>query len=602
MRRLTLTLRLLPIQVPLTTASHATILSGTYPQLHLLNNIHDPVAPDLPYAPDILRARGYHTGAFVGSIILNSASPYAPGFDRGFDTYDAGFHNEAPGQDRYKTVQRRGSEVVDHAIAWLNKNSKGPFLLWVHMYDAHAPYDPPQPYKSRYAKEPYDGGIAYEDAVVGKLVRYLKLHGLYDGSLIAIMADHGESLGAHGEDTHGIFLYDETIHVPLVIKLPHAKSGKRIENLVTLADVMPTFLQEAGVAVPKEVQGQSLLSLMKDEGLEIKSAESAWHDQPAYSQSIYPHTEYGWAALRSLRTPKYLYVQAPRRELYDRTTDLKAERNVASSLKAVTDTLAAQTEAFRLKTSSQREAPKSTIDLAGQQQLGALGYMASGRDISNGTPPEQGPDPKDKIEIANMLHRAEMMQQDMNFKESIALLEEVIAKEPGLSLYSKLGDWLMRQEEYKEAVPVLRKAVEADPDSPMTHFQLAKAMLKAGDMDGAATELEFTEAKMPELVDAHLLLQMIYTKTNRIQDAIRESQLVLQFLPDHYPSYLILGRELDLAGDHDGAIASLKKAMELEPDAPDPHSLLADVYDHMNRKWDADRQRSIAKRLTPATK
>jgi arylsulfatase A-like enzyme len=584
-------------QVPLTTASHATILTGTYPQFHLVNNIHDPLTNDLPDAPEILRDRGYHTAAFVGSIILNSASPYALGFDRGFQTYNAGFHNEGPGQDRYRTVQRRGSEVVDHALAWLSKHPSGPFFVWVHLYDAHAPYDPPEPYKSRYSSEPYDGGIAYEDAVVGKLFQQLKARGLYDNTVIAVMADHGESLGAHGEDTHGIFLYDETIKVPLLIKLPHSTAaGKQIEERVELADVMPTLLEELGIAIPKEVQGHSLLDLMTAEPGD-HSAEQAWHDRPAYAQSIYPHTEYGWASLRALRTQKYLYIQAPHRELYDARSDPNAEHNLASSSSAVADTLASQVEAFRQKTSSQHEAPKSTLGLAAQEQLGALGYMASGRDVSNGTSLDQGADPKDRIQIADMLHKAEALQQDMQGDESIALLEEVIAQEPGLALYSKLGDWMMRQKEYKRAVPVLRKAMEEDRDSPMTHFQLGRAMIKAGDLENGVSELEITEAKIPQLVDVHLLLQMAYTQLNRASDAIRESQIILELIPDHYPSYLILGRLLEVSGDTDGAISSLKKAAALEPTVPDPHVILAEIYDQIGRKADAARERAVAKRL-----
>ena len=472
----------------------------------------------------------------------------------------------------------------------------------MHLYDAHSPYDPPEPYKTRYASELYDGGIAYEDAVVGKFFQQLKTRGLYDNTVIAVMADHGESLGAHGEDTHGIFLYDETIKVPLLIKLPHsAAGGKQIEDRVELADVMPTFLQEVGIAIPKEVQGHSLLDLMTAAPGD-ESAEQAWHDRPAYAQSIYPHTEYGWASLRALRTQKYLYVQAPHRELYDQKADPNAEHNLASSSLAVADTLAAQVEAFRQKTSSQHEASKSTIDLAGQEQLGALGYMASGRDVSNGTPLDQGADPKDRIQIADMLHKAELLQQDMHGEESIALLEQVIAQEPGLSLYSKLGDWMVREKEYKRAVPVLRKAMEEDRDSPMTHFQLGRAMVKAGDFENGVLELEITEAKLPQLIDAHLLLQMGYTQLNRADDAIRESKIILGFQPDHYPSYLILGRFLDLTGDSDGAIASLKKAVALEPSSPDPHRLLAEVYEHLGRKADAAREQAMAKRLAKNSK
>jgi arylsulfatase A-like enzyme/Flp pilus assembly protein TadD len=595
-------------QIPLTTGSHATILTGTYPQFHLLNDLRDPLSPDLPDGPEILQAHGYHTAAFLGSIILNSASPFAAGFDRGFQTYDAGFANQGPGEDRYHTVQRRGSEVVAHALAWLTKHPSGPFFVWVHLYDAHDPYDPPEPYKSRYASEPYDGGIAYEDAVVGRLFQQLKARGLYDNTIVAVMADHGESLGAHGEETHGIFLYDETIRVPLLIKLPHqAAGGRGIEARVELTDVMPTLLQEVSIEIPKEMQGQSLLNLMTAESRTGesrtgeadagKSPEAVWRDRPAYAQSIYPHSEFGWSALRSLRTQKYLYVQAPRRELYDQSADPTADHNLASTSPAVADTLAEQTEAFRKKTSSLREAQPSAVNQDAQEALGALGYLASARGPSTGTPVDQGSDPKDMIEDANLLHRAQALQQDMHGEESIALLEKLLAKEPDLALYSTLGNWMVRQNEYKRAVPVFRKAMEQDRESPMSHLRLGRAMVRAGDFENGIPELEITEAKLPQLVDTHLLLQMAYTQLNRVPDAIRESRIVLHFIPDHYPSYLILGRLLTASGDADGAIASLKKASALEPKSPDPHMLLADVYSQAGRKADAAREQAVAKRL-----
>src|SRR5712672_2265552 len=157
-------------QVPLTTASHATILTGTYPQFHQVNDFGVPLSPDIPYAPDILRARGYHTAAFIGSLVLDPTARSAPGFDRGFDTFDAGFHRRRPRESRYQAIERRGGEVVAHALAWLSQHPRGPFFIWVHLYDAHDPYDPPEPYKSRYASAPYDGEIAYVDSAVGKFL------------------------------------------------------------------------------------------------------------------------------------------------------------------------------------------------------------------------------------------------------------------------------------------------------------------------------------------------------------------------------------------------------------------------------------------------
>lgn len=590
-------------QAPITTASHATILTGTYPQFNQVNDFRVPLAKDLPYIPDILHACGYRTAAFVGSIVLDPSPTYAPGFDRGFDTYDAGFHHEGLGENRYRTVERRGGVVVAHALAWLARHPKGPFFLWVHLYDAHDPYDPPQPYKSRYAAEPYDGEIAYVDSAVGKLLGQLKLRGLYNDAVIAVMADHGESLGAHGEDTHGIFLYDETIQVPLLIKLPHQgtagkRVGNRIENRVELVDVMPTILQVAGVAVPPEVQGESLLGIMKAGATAANdaAAEASWRDRPAYAETDYPRIAFGWSALQSLRTGKYLFVEAPRRELYDQSADAKAEHNLAPASTAVADTLAARIVAFRQKTSNQREAPKAAVDPSAQEKLAALGYVASSG-ASQATSPDHPADPKDKIEIANMMRRANMLQEDGRFEEAVPLLQQLTVKEPGMPVYSKLGECFMRLKEYDKAVPVLRKAVELNPDSPMEHFQLAKGLIAAEDIAAAVPELEIVVAKLPNLADAHLFLEMAYARTNRVPETINECRKVLEFQPDHFGSYLILGRFLELSGDLEGAVPNLKKAASLQPKAPDPHIILADVYEHMGRTVDAARERAVAGRL-----
>ena len=216
----------------------------------------------LPFVPEVLKKSGYHTGACIGSLILDPKASMAPGFDRGFDFFDAGFHPKSgSGEDRYHTVERRAGDVVQHAITWLTKNHPSPFFLWVHLYDPHAPYDPPPPYDTRF-KDPYDGEVAYADASLGKLFAYLKQHGLYDRSLIMLMSDHGESLGAHGEAMHGIFLYDETIHVPLLIKLPRQHTPTRVETRVGLVDVAPSILRAAHIPVPDAMQGQSLLLFM----------------------------------------------------------------------------------------------------------------------------------------------------------------------------------------------------------------------------------------------------------------------------------------------------------------------------------------------------
>jgi arylsulfatase A-like enzyme/Flp pilus assembly protein TadD len=588
-------------QAPLTPPSHASILSGTYPQFHRVLNLDMGLPKDVPYAPEILHAHGYHTGAFVASVILDPDFPSGAGFDRGFDHYDANFVHATTDENRDRTARRRGSEVVAHALAWLSKHPKGPFFMWVHLYDAHDPYDPPEPFQTRYAAQPYDGTIAYDDSLVGKLLDELKARGLYDNTAIAITADHGEGLGAHGEETHGIFLYDETIRVPLLIKLPHQKTGAHIDDAVELIDIMPTLLQTVKIETPAEVQGQSLLGLIKEDSTNPDSASKvpprSWRNRPAYAQTDYPRN-FGWSALQSLRAGKYLYIQAPRRELYDQTADPAEKQNLAPASPAIADTLASQLKSLREKTTSKAEIHTVAVDPAAQEKLAALGYLGGASALKSDNS-EILPDPKDEIEIADLIQHADALHKNAHFDEAISVLRQAVAKEPNpvLPLYSKLGHWLLTQKEYKDAVPVLHQAMTMDRESAMAHLELAKAYIGLKDFDNAVPELEVTEAKMPRLAEVHFLLQMAYAQTHRVQDVLRECNIILQFAPDHYPTYLIMGHFLEESGNLDGALASLKKASALEPKDGNPHVILAEVYDKMNRKADADRERATAKRL-----
>ena len=588
-------------QAPLTSPSHATILTGTYPQFHQVYDFPDVLAEDLPYAPAILRSRGYHTTAFIGSIALDPNGG-APGFDRGFDTYDAGFSTAAfdKEEDRYRTVERRGGEVVEHALTWLNSHPQGPFFMWVHLYDPHEPYEPPEPYKSRYAAEPYDGEIAYMDSAVGKLLRELKTRGLYDGTMIAVMADHGESLGAHGENNHGFFLYDETIRVPLVIKLPQAGAAeKRIENRVELVDVMPTLLQIAGAAVPAEVQGKSLVGLIKAGKAE---ATDSWRDRPAYAESDYPHIAFGWSALQSLRTGKYLYIQAPRRELYDQTVDPEAEHNLAAASPAVADTLGGQVWAIRERTTSKRAAPKlsdekvAALDLAAQAKLASLGYVSSGSHVFKS--PDQEPDPKDKIGTVRAIRRVNDLMADEHYSEAIPVLQKLIAENPEMPMpYSKLGDCYLKTHEFEKAEPLFRKALALDPKFTDGEMGLAKSLMRLGDIEEATTVLEKVTARVPNLAEAHLLLQIAYARSNRVPETISECEKVLKFFPGSYGTYLTLGQFLAKSGDLEGAVPKFQEAAALRPEIPAPHLYLADVYTKLGKQADAERERAEAERL-----
>jgi choline-sulfatase len=587
-------------QVPLTAPSHATIFTGTYPQFSQVNDFQVPLAPDLPYAPEILKTHGYHTAAFVGAIVLDPKAQFAPGFDRGFDTYDASFRARRPGEDRYRTTERRGGIVLDHALLWLKQHPRGPFFLWVHLYDAHHPYEPVEPYRTKYASSPYDGEVAYVDSAVGKFLNELRSRGLYDGALIAVMADHGEALGEHGEDTHGIFLYDETIHVPLMIKMPGRNSrGQRIASRVGLVDVLPTILQTVGVAVPEDVQGESLLTTIK--APEVKHSEASpptTPDRPAYAETDYPHRAYGWSPLRSMRTGKYLYIKAPRGELYDQSADPKAEHDLSASSAAVTVTLAGKLEAFREKTRSTREAPKSTVDPEAQAKLAALGYVATDPNALRLGSKDSDADPKDKIDIANVSSLANFLMEEQRYEDAVPLLKKLIAQEPDAPLpYVQLGRSYISMKEYTKAMPVLRKLVDLNPDMSAPHFQLAVALLATGDIAAAVLELEIVVEKSPRSDAAHLMLATAYVQTDRLREAVTECEKVLDVNPHHYSALLLQGQALVVSKHAEAALLRLAKAAALNPRSPEPHTYLADAYDQLGQKANAEQERAAAKRL-----
>jgi tetratricopeptide (TPR) repeat protein len=258
--------------------------------------------------------------------------------------------------------------------------------------------------------------------------------------------------------------------------------------------------------------------------------------------------------------------------------------------------LAARVEEFRQKTSNKREAPKAAADPSAEEKLAALGYVVSSG-VSHAGSAEHRSDPKDKVEIANLMHRANVLQEDGHFEEAVLVFQKLTVEDPEMPVYSKLGECFMRLKEYDKAVPVLRKAVEMNPDSPMEHFALAKALVAAQDFAAAVPELEGVAAKLPNLADVHLFLEMAYARTNRVPETIKECRRVLEFQPDHFGSYLILGRFLELSGDLEGAVPNLKKAATLDPKAPDPHIILADVYEQMGKTADAARERVMAERL-----
>jgi arylsulfatase A-like enzyme/Tfp pilus assembly protein PilF len=584
-------------QVPLTTPSHAALLTGTYPQFSHLEDLGALLRPELPYLPDLLHHHGYHTAAFLGAYILDPAAT-APGFQRGFDVYDANFHQRKPGEDRYKSVERRAEDVANRALGWLSRHQQRPFFIWLHFYDAHDPYDPPEPFKTHYASALYDGEIAYTDSIVGSFVEVLGKHGLYQNSVIAIAADHGEAFGEHGEERHGMFLYDETIHVPLLLKLPAERlGGKRVEERVALAEVAPTLLEAAGVSAPGTMQAHSLFPLIDAAKIDVaKSAiggEGKGPERPVYSETNYAHRAFGWSELRSWRTGKYLYVQAPKQELYDQSSDPDTVKNLAPAAKAVADTLESQLADFQQKTSSVRTEP-TKLDPTQAEKLRALGYLTSDSAAAN-SGEKAAIDPKDKIEIANKFHRSLVDLEEDRYEEAITELREVVRLEPDIdSGYLELGRALVHVQQYQEALPLLRTAAEKNPNSGMAHYELGLALIKTGQWEAALPEMQAAVVCTPTSAQLHFYAGAVQLRLKHIPEATAEFESSLKIDPDHFLANLKYGEMLFREGDAAGALPKLSRAAKVDPKSAEAHAFLADAYQQLGQAQNASRERAKA--------
>ena len=487
-------------QSPSTVASHATILTGTYPQTAQVSEFGLPLSSSLPYLPDLLHARGYRTAAFVGSIALDPRNGMAPGFDRGFDVYDAGFHEVEPGE-AHPQEARGGAEVAARAVAWVTSNSRRPFFLWVHLNDAANAH-----------RSLYDAAVHSEDTAAGRLLTALRARKLYRDAIIVVAADHGESLGAHGEDAHGIFLYDETIHVPLLLKLPAGQMArKQVTAKARLVDVAPSILEAAGAGAPPEMQGQSLLRIAQS---------GAGAEQPAYSRSDFPEQAFGWSGLESWRAGKYLYIRAPRPELYDVAADPGATHNLAATSHTILDTIAGQLQAFDSHFIG-GNAP-AALTSSEMQKLASLGYVGLQKQ-SSGSTAATGTDPKDAIATANKLQAALAKLGAGMADQAMAEAEAVAAKQPGIYLGQYIvGVANLRRGQYAKAVHSLHRAIEIFPDASWAHYYMGESLIKTGDFKTAAVHLEIACNRLPKLAAAHQLLAQAYEHLGRSEEARRE--------------------------------------------------------------------------------
>ncbi len=442
----------------ITNTSHTTILTGLLPSSHGVTDFAVPLASTNPTWAELLHAHAYHTAAFIGAVILDSKT-LAPGLDRGFDFYD-NFPEHSQTKSRWGRVERRGMDVVQHAEAWLSAHPQGPHFVWVHLYDPHDPYEPPAPYSQIYKDRLYDGEIAYADSALANFITYLKKHGWYENSLIVVVGDHGEGLGEHHEDTHGIFLYDSTTHVPLILKLPGetARKVKVVEAQVRTTDILPTVLDLTRVTAPPKLDGESLQPYFT--GTDRDAAERI-----AFGETDYP-LRFGWAPLRSVRTQGLKFIEAPRPELYDLHTDAAELRNKYEPWNAPVKKLRGMLADLRAKAPP----PAPSHGVIGQgtiDELKALGYLGKA-DVGSATDvpePSLLPDPKDKIEEQNLLHLAMIASEDDRVADARKSLEKVLQLDPkSPTALRQLGELELRAGDYVNSARHLKVALEVRPD------------------------------------------------------------------------------------------------------------------------------------------
>jgi choline-sulfatase len=572
---------------PITNTSHASILTGLLPNSHGVTDFAVPLTADHPTIAELLKQRGYHTAAFIGAIILDSKT-LAPGFDRGFDFYD-NFPEHSTTKSRWGRVERRGTEVVQHAQAWLGQHPAGPHFMWIHLYDPHDPYEPPPPYSQTYKDHLYDGEIAYADSALATFIAYLRKTGRYKNAIIVVSGDHGEGLGEHHEDTHGIFLYDSTTHVPLIMKLASAMdAGKVIDAQVRTIDIAPTLLALANAALPQKRDGESLKPYLTGE-------EKA--DRRAFGETDYP-LRFGWAPLRSIRAEGFKYIEAPRPEFYDLHADPGELNNKYEPWNDAVKKSRALLAELRAK-----EPPPSSKGIVGQQtleELKALGYLGRADVGSATTAPEPSmlPDPKDKIEEQNLLHTAMLASEDNRQPEARQALEKVLALNPkSPTALRQLGELELQAKDYAKAAEHLKSAVEARPDDATAAFYEGQALEKVHDLEAARDALESSLKLQPGQFDARLLLGQVYLGLKDSKAAEDQFEAALLISSTSVEAHLGLAAAQIANGNFAQAIRALEPLSRKQPKNADIFALLSHAYAGLGKTAEAQQAAAHIKML-----
>jgi len=564
-------------QVPLTLPSHASMFTGTYPEVHQLRDMGGFVLdPKHLTLASMARSAGFQTAAFVGSKAVGRVF----GLQQGFDVYDDQMTSrEEEGRLPGVFPERRAAVTTDRALDWLKQHGRQRFFLWVHYYDPHEPYQPPEPYRSAYPKDPYSGEIAYTDEQVGRLLGFVEQQGLRERTLVIAIGDHGEGLNDHGEQTHGIFIYDDTQHVPLLVAGPGVPAGKVIAPQVRSIDLLPTVAEFLGLAPNPAAQGVSLWPLM-ERGQPLPGKGSNY----SYIETLYPRTYMNWSELRGMRTDRWKFILAPRPELYDLERDPGEKENVIDQHPAEADHLQKKIWEIIGPAARDQKLTFTPVNRETRQELESLGY------VSAGTPREivlnmSGPDPKDRVTTLRAMQQYERFMKAKSFGQAARVMEAAVRTDPANPLarlylattYEKLRDW-------RRAIETYRGAVEIGLATNQILSRLGKAYLRVHDLSNGVRAMEDATRADPTDLDNFRNLGIAYLELKRVPDAERAFRAIL-VQDDHYAAaYNGLGLVAIQRGDAESARRNFEKAIELGTEEVEPLFNLGLLYQQAGNK------------------
>ncbi len=547
---------------PITLVSHASLFTGQEPPRHgVRNNGEFALAAEAMTLAELLGERGWRTAAFVGAAVLDARY----GLDQGFETYDDAIDgSDAAGMFSY--ARRSGDRVVEAALDWLAGAGRGRTFVWVHLYDPHAPYLPPEPERSRYAAHPYDGAIAFSDRVVGRLLDGYRRSGRLRDTLVVLTADHGESLGEHGESTHGVFIYDATVRIPLVVRGPGIAAGTRVHTPVSLIDVMPTVLSAVGIEPPATVTGLDLGPLLRGE-----TSPAATH----FLESLLPRLSYGWSPLYGLRTERWKLIRGVAPELYDLQADPAELVDLAAREPEVVRRLSRDLAA-RLEVESPATARELEVDAATRRQLAALGYVSAPGADRAAAGGEELPDPRRRIAVMERMNAAMSRFSEGDEGGGIADLERIVAAEPGnLAAAFNLAQLRFRSGDYAGAAEAYGAAAELAPADARYREYQGLALERAGRLEEGLVALERALAIEPDRAGARALRWRLLAALGRTHELLASLEAAVADDPGDGAARVMLLRARFGAEPGDELIAALAAAHRELPRDPAVASALA---------------------------